>query len=112
MFVRNHLMSPWLISLLIAVNSAHADEGPHAGGIFRADDHAPIGIMADHYHEAGEFMFSYRYMSMSMEDNLIGGSSVSPTQIATTVPNRFFGSPMQPPTLRVVPTEMTMAERH
>ena len=25
----------------------------------------------------------------------------------TTVPNRFFGQPMQPPTLRVVPTEMS-----
>ena len=36
---------------------------------FRADDHAPIGVMADHYHEAGEVMFSYRFMSMSMKGN-------------------------------------------
>ncbi|MFL2546973.1 MAG: transporter [Candidatus Rariloculaceae bacterium] len=73
-----------------------------------ADDHAPIGVMADHYHEAGEFMLSYRYMSMSMKGNLIGDDSVAPSTIATTIPNRFFGMPMQPPTLRVVPTEMTM----
>ena len=26
---------------------------------FRADDHAPIGVMGDHYHEAGELMLSY-----------------------------------------------------
>jgi hypothetical protein len=44
----------------------------------RADDHAPIGVMADHYHEAGEFMFSYRYMSMSMQGNLDGSRSLSP----------------------------------
>ena len=23
---------------------------------FRSDDHAPIGVMADHYHEAGELI--------------------------------------------------------
>jgi hypothetical protein len=33
---------------------------------------------------------------------------VSPETIATSVPNRFFGRPMQSPTLRVVPTKMTM----
>jgi hypothetical protein len=76
--------------------------------VFRADSHAPISVMGDHYHEAGEFMFSYRYMEMSMEGNRTGSERVSPELIATTVPNRFFGMPMQPPTLRVVPTEMTM----
>jgi len=38
-------------------------------------------------------------------DGLIQGSdSVSAETVVTTVPNRFFGDPMQPPTLRVVPT--------
>ena len=74
----------------------------------RADDHAPIGVMADHTHKAGEVMLSYRYGVMTMEGNRIGADSVSPETIATTVPNRFFGNPMQPPTLRVVPIEMTM----
>lgn len=74
----------------------------------RPDDHAPISVMGDHYHEAGEFMFSYRFMSMSMKDNLIGSDRVSPDAVATSVPNRFFGLPNQPPTLRVVPMEMTM----
>ena len=64
--------------------------------------------MSDHLHKKGEWMFSYRYMRMHMEGNRIGDNSVSPTTIATTVPNRFFGRPMQPPTLRVVPTKMTM----
>lgn len=74
----------------------------------RPDDHAPISVMGDHFHEAGEFMFSYRYMQMDMQDNAIGRDHVSPETIATTVANPFFGRPMQPPTLRVVPTEMTM----
>lgn len=34
----------------------------------RPDGHAPISIMGDHTHGKGEFMFSYRFMSMNMED--------------------------------------------
>ena len=74
----------------------------------RADAHAPIGVMADHRHRQGELMLSYRFMRMWMEGNLIGDDSVSADTIVTTVPNRFFGMPGQPPTLRVVPTEMGM----
>lgn len=74
----------------------------------RADGHAPIGVMGDHRHAKGEVMLSFRYMRMWMEGNLIGDNSVDPATIATTIPNRFFGTPGQPPTLRVVPTEMSM----
>jgi len=74
----------------------------------RADAHGPIGVMGDHRHHEGELMLSYRFMQMQMEGNLIGDDEVTPDEIVTTVPNRFFGLPMQPPTLRVVPTEMTM----
>ncbi len=73
-----------------------------------ADSHAPIGVMGDHLHEKGEWMVSYRFMRMEMGDARIGDDKVSPETIATTVPNRFFGVPGQPPTLRVVPLEMTM----
>jgi len=71
-----------------------------------ADDHAPIGVMADHAHKKGEIMFSFRAMHMEMQGNQIGTDSVDADTIATTVPNRFAGMPMQPPTLRIVPTEM------
>ena len=74
----------------------------------RPDAHAPIGVMADHTHHAGEFMFSYRFQHMDMGGNLTGTKAVSSDQIATTVPNRFFGRPGQPPTLRIVPQSMTM----
>ena len=77
-------------------------------GAVRADGHAPIGVMGDHMHKAGEFMLSYRTMYMDMAGTRIGTDSVSPEDIVQNVPNRFFGQPMQPPTLRVVPTEMPM----
>jgi len=83
---------------------AHEDD-PKAA---HAMDHAPIGVMTDHRHSQGEWMLSYRYMTMQMDGVRIGTDSVSPDTVATTVPNRFAGTPMQPPTLRVVPDDMGM----
>ena len=73
-----------------------------------ADSHAPIGVMADHMHQAGEWMVSYRPMYMSMKGNQNGGASLSPEQVITQ-PNRFAMPPTMPANLRVVPTEMTMS---
>lgn len=59
----------------------------------RADGHAPIGVMGDHTHNAGEWMFSVRAMRMHMEgmrsnqDSLTNaevfaqGFAVTPTQM-------------------------------
>ena len=33
----------------------------------RADSHAPISVMCDHYHKKGEIMWSDRYMLMDMD---------------------------------------------
>lgn len=38
----------------------------------RPDGHAPIGVMGDHTHKTGEWMFSYRYMQMHMDGNRDG----------------------------------------
>lgn len=70
---------------------------------FTPDSHAPIGVMGDHRHKQGEVMVSYRYMSMDMKDNLLGDDAISPTQIVTSIANPFT----PPPTVRVVPVEMT-----
>lgn len=86
------------LALALATN-AHAHDA-------YADDHAPIGVMADHAHKKGEVMFSLRAMHMEMSGNQIGTDDVSPDAIVTTVPNRFFGMAGQPPTLRIVPVEM------
>lgn len=74
----------------------------------RAIDHAPIGVMADHTHDKGEWMLSYRVMQMEMQGSRDGTSSISPEETVTSVANPFAGQPGQPPTLRVVPTEMSM----
>ena len=103
MALNNRILSGLTLGAALLSGAAQAQEEPS-----RPDDHAPTGVMGDHYHERGEFMFSYRYMSMGMSDNAVGSSGIPPETIVTTVPNRFFGMPMQPPTLRVVPTDMSM----
>jgi hypothetical protein len=75
----------------------------HEPGSIRADSHAPIGVMADHTHEKGEWMVSYRFMRMEMDGSRDGTDSLSPEAI-TAIPNRFA----PPAGLRVVPTRMTM----
>jgi len=87
-----------------SVNTAIADD---IGGNkpVRADTHAPIGVMADHTHNAGEWMLSYRLMRMEMNGNKIGSKSVSPDFIVNNIANPFGAMPA---TLRVVPTKMTM----
>ena len=89
------------------IPAAHAHEGD-GGKVTYASDHAPIGVMADHRHKQGEWMVSYRYMYMDMSGNRIGSDEVAPDTIVTTIPNRFAGAPIMPPTLRVVPLDMPM----
>ena len=60
-------------TLLFSLSSAH--EGPWTAA--RPDGHAPISVMGDHMHKMGEWMVSYRYMSMSMEGLPNGSSKVS-----------------------------------
>ena len=47
----------------------------------RPDGNAPIGVMADHYHHQGGFMFSYRYMNMNMNGNIRGTKDISNSSI-------------------------------
>lgn len=87
-----------LISLAPA--AAQADQA----SALRADSHAPIGVMADHTHSKGEWMISYRYMHMAMEENRLAREDITPEEIVSTQ-----GNPnAPPPNLRVVPLEMTM----
>ena len=43
----------------------------------RPDGHAPISVMGDHVHGKGEWMFSYRYMLMHMQELKQGSKNVS-----------------------------------
>lgn len=63
----------------LCLHQAIAQENPWSGG--RPDGHAPISVMGDHYHKKGEFMFSYRYMPMLMEGNLLSTDNISDENI-------------------------------
>lgn len=97
-----------LLIKLSAVGLSAAAATADETGARDAAAHAPIGVMGDHVHKAGEWMWSYRFMRMTMAGNRKGGNAIEPDAIATTEPNRFFGRPMQPPTLRIAPIEMNM----
>ncbi len=97
--------APAIIGALFFTTPVLADVHTH-GGTY-ANTHGPIGVMGDHRHKKNEWMLSYRFMTMDMDGNRSGSSNISPEEIATTVPNRLAGQPMQPLTLRVVPTRMT-----
>lgn len=73
----------------------HAGPGGFTHRTNRADSHAPIGVMADHTHKAGEWMLSYRYMVMQMDGSRDGTDRVGDSAV------RGDG-------FMVVPTEMTM----
>lgn len=83
----------------------HTDHEDHSAHLAAS---TPIGVMGDHMHPEGVIMLSYRTMHMDMAGNRSGTSGLDPATIATTAPNRFFGTAGQPATLRVVPTKMTM----
>lgn len=65
--------------LLIADREHNSD--PNKWSAARPDGHAPIGVMGDHTHKKGEFMFSYRYMFMNMDGNRDGTDSLSESEV-------------------------------
>jgi hypothetical protein len=66
--------------------------------------HAPIMVMGDHMHKAGEYMFSLRHMHMRMQGNMEGTDELSDRQVLDK-PN---DNAAMPANLRVVPQKMDM----
>ena len=96
------------VLISVAVYADGISVGTKGEMAMSADSHAPFGVTGGHLHRSGKWMLSYRYRYMDMAGNRIDDDTVAPDAIATTRANRFFSAPMMPPTLRVVPTEMTM----
>jgi len=72
------------------------------GNFYTADKpnaHGPIGTMGEHTHDGGEFMWSYRYMHMFMEETRNGTNTISNAQARALGPTGSF---------MVVPTSMRM----
>tara|TARA_R110002072_G_scaffold1780_11_gene14898 strand:- start:35622 stop:36572 length:951 start_codon:yes stop_codon:yes gene_type:complete len=58
------------------------------------DQHGPIGVMGDHTHKQGEWMFSYRYMVMDMDGNRDGSSRLAPSEILRSGTGPYAVSPL------------------
>lgn len=85
--------SSLILALMLIPGTSFADPS-NLWNSGRPDSHAPIGVMGDHVHDAGEFMLSYRFMYMPMGRNRDGSSSVDTEQVLEDFP--------------VTPTEMSM----
>lgn len=81
---------------LLCATAAPADGGFGA----RPDAHAPLGVMGDHVHRAGEWMLSYRWSRMRMDGNRSGTRHAS-------IPS-IIGTPGDPGRFVVAPTDMDM----
>lgn len=106
-FFKNILVGTAALTSLVGLSVSAIADGSEPHSVADAAGHAPLGVMGDHTHRAGEMMFSIRAMHMAMDGNLMGSDEVSDAQI-TAQPNRFSGVAGQPAALRVVPQEMTM----
>jgi len=91
--MKNILLSIALMGLCLSAMAQNWTSG-------RPDGHAPIGVMGDHTHGAGEIMISYRYMHLSMKDMRKGTNTLSSADVVGTMAN--------PGEYMVTPTEMPM----
>ena len=91
-----------LLLLAASAGILNAHEGPWTAG--RPDGHAPITVMGDHMHAMGEWMLSYRFMTMDMEGLLDGSSSTS----ADSAAKKYDFKKMGMTSGKMLPKEMTM----
>ncbi len=77
-----------LLLIFIFVSSSFAQ---------RPDGHAPLGVMGDHTHGAGEFMLSYRYMYMNMDGNRDGTDQLTTAEVVDPNGQNFIISPVNMP---------------
>lgn len=78
--------SPWQVADAVAPDDETEASQSKRWTSSRPDGHAPIGVMGDHTHSAGEVMLSYRYMRMGMSGNLDGTTNLTPTQVLQQFP--------------------------
>lgn len=93
----------------LAVALSFASVSPHALAdanhlkIAAPEGHAPIMVMGEHMHKAGEYMVSLRHMDMSMSGNLNGSNDIADSAVLN-----IANSHATPGQLRVVPQKMDM----
>ena len=90
---------------VLALTAAQADKYHDYGAA--PEGHAPIMVMGDHRHKAGEYMVSLRQMDMSMTGNIKSTDDIADSAVLTMA-NQHANPPMNPPFVRVVPQKMDM----
>jgi len=85
-----------ILMFLSQNNNAQEKENTNWKGN-RPDGHAPISVMGDHYHSKGDWMVSYRYMYMNMEDLKIGTTDAAPASILRPNGGSFMVTPTKMP---------------
>ena len=98
-------LGPYICAVIVGVGaSAIAPQTASAQWLSsRVDAHAPLGVMGDHRHEAGEVMLSLRYMTMPMTGSRIGTDRVSNESIVSPTGSNFLATPVK------MPMQMVMA---
>ncbi|MCS5662088.1 MAG: transporter [Dehalococcoidia bacterium] len=89
-------------TILILLTFAGLNLMAHDYNSSRPDSHAPINVMGEHTHNAGEWMLSYRYSYMEMSGLMNGDGSVSSS---TMINDNTFSSMKS---MRKAPTKMSM----
>lgn len=64
----------WLLGLACFAHAAVAHDASHGA---HTGSQAPVGVMGDHLHKAGDWMLSYRFMRMDMEGSRDGTDRIS-----------------------------------
>jgi len=77
-------MNVKILSIFVLTNLLFTQASAHDWSSARADSHAPIGVMGDHTHASGEWMLSYRFMTMNMSELYQGTSTISPQEVTAT----------------------------
>ncbi len=67
------------LSVAFSINIASADT--NTGLDSKSIDHAPLGVMGEHTHKKGEWMLSFRFAQMYMNDNYDNTNKVSSGEI-------------------------------
>lgn len=100
MKLRSALLSLMVSNAALAHNGEIHDQDGVERPTASAYTHAPIGVMADHMHKKGEWMWSLRSMEMVMHTNYDGSDKINDADIT--------GNMMNPGPFMVAPTNMHM----
>ncbi|MFN0049776.1 MAG: transporter [Cytophagales bacterium] len=90
--MNSNLQRLWLlftifgVFLLVRVEpllGQNAESANDKHGSCHSHDQSPVGVMFSHIHPSKSFMFSYRFMSMAMNDKLSGTRNVADNEVFT-----------------------------